>query len=265
MTLCIAWRDNQGVHFASDSRLKLAANSFADVGIKVLALPYQVFQPIDASSGRSSIAFSGELGMCFAGSAVNSLTIKEALADVLKTLQHVPGHTDTSMQGIANFVLVAYREISRKICQTVIADKGRADILIGGFCQEKQVIRVFRFSTDQQNQHCCKEVLQTLTYELLGSGAGAAQADMPQSPTHSDYFDVLKSVINDPAIDSVGGNVQYGRFKDDRFVVHGVYEIGPPPHYWRGGLDMNSKDFLANESGFIPGAPFIDPYSTIGT
>ncbi len=35
MTLCMAWRSNGSVHFASDSRLTVARNSYTDVGIKV--------------------------------------------------------------------------------------------------------------------------------------------------------------------------------------------------------------------------------------
>ena len=81
MTLCAIWRENNGVHFASDSRLTIAQNSYADVGIKVLSLPYRIYSPRD-SAGARTLDVSGELGMCFAGSAVSSLFVKEAVAEV---------------------------------------------------------------------------------------------------------------------------------------------------------------------------------------
>jgi hypothetical protein len=202
--------------------------------------------------------------MCFAGSAVNSLTIKESIAEVLKTLQRVPGHTDVSMEGIASFIFVAYRVISQRICETAIAEHGRADMLIGGFCQKAKCIRVFRFSTDDQNQHSCREVLADLPYELVGSGTNAAARDIPQDPTEQDYLNVLTSVIADPSIDSVGGNLQYGRFKGVQFVVHAIYDFGPPVHHWRCGLDLNSTEFADNPSGFVPWEPFFEPAGTLG-
>jgi hypothetical protein len=223
------------------------------VGVKVLSLPYQVLD-----HRTRTVAFSGELGMCFAGSAVNSVTIKESLAEVLKTLEHVPGHTDISMKGIASFLFTAYKVISQRICATAIGPNGRAEMLVGGLCQKANSIRVFHFTTDEQNQHSYREVLETSKCELVGSGARAARDDIPKHPTEMDYLNVLRSVIADPHIDSVGGNIQYGRFDGDRFVVYGIYEIGPPVHHWRGGLDLNSEDFMKNESGFVPGVPFLD-------
>ncbi|NOT10950.1 MAG: hypothetical protein HOP23_03800 [Methylococcaceae bacterium] len=83
------------------------------------------------------------------------------------------------------------------------------------------------------------------------------------NPSLHDYFNILKAVIADANVPSVGGNIQYGQFKDNRFIVHGVYQFGPPVHHWRSVLDLNSEEFMNNTSGFIPGIPYFDPYSTI--
>lgn len=135
MTLCIAWRNNGTVHFASDSRLTMATNSYADVGIKVMSLPYTVLEPAGQGDKQRAIAFTGDLGLCFAGSAVSSLTLKEAIVEVLKTLQYAPGYTDTSMAGIADFIFTAYKIVSREICRTALGPNGRASILVGGVCR----------------------------------------------------------------------------------------------------------------------------------
>jgi hypothetical protein len=68
--------------------------------------------------------------MCFAGSALNSLKIKESIGEVLKAMQHALGCTDISMDSIANFIFTAYKIISRRVCETVLAGKGRAGILL---------------------------------------------------------------------------------------------------------------------------------------
>jgi len=65
MTLCMAWRSNGSVHFASDSRLTVARNSYTDVGIKVSALPFTVLEPAPAETNTPRrVALSTELGMC---------------------------------------------------------------------------------------------------------------------------------------------------------------------------------------------------------
>lgn len=160
MTLCMAWKGNGTVHFASDSRLTVANNSYADVGIKVLTLPLTILNP---SQGDSHVprtaALSTDMGMCFAGSAVNSLMVKESVIEVLKRLQHAPGYTDTSMVAIANFIFTAYKMISKEVCQTALGPNGRANILVGGQCTQTKTLRVFHLSTDDLNAPALTEIL----------------------------------------------------------------------------------------------------------
>lgn len=265
MTLCIAWRNGGTVHFASDSRLTVAQNSYADVAIKVLSLPLTIFDPADrATPNQRTVAHRWDLGMCFAGSAISSLFVKESVTELIKGLQYVPGYTDISMEGVANFIFTAYRLISREICATSIGRNGRANLLIGGMCPREQKIRVFQLSTDDFNEHHLEEVLTDTSCVFVGSGAKTAQQDLPQYPAVNDYIDVLKSVIDDPTEPSVGGHVQYGCFKKDKFVVYGIVELDQGVHYWRGAIDLNSRDFMAGHKSFIPGFPYIDPFEMFG-
>lgn len=265
MTLCMAWKLRGVVHFASDSRLTFG-NSYADVGIKVFSLPYQILSPsTDQDENPRSVAVSGELGMCFAGSTVNSLTIKESIVEVLKSLQYAPGYTDISMAGIAGFVFTAYKIISRRVCQTDLGHKGRADIIIGGLCPIENLVRVFLLSTDMQNNHSIIEILnEDNSYQFIGDGKRYAENEMPANPMDIDYLNVLKSAIDDQELVSVGGNIQYGEFRENKFAVFGVLEYGQKVHYWRGALDLNSEDFMADHTNFIPGLTYLDPFRTIG-
>lgn len=267
MTLCMAWKSNNEVHFASDSRLTVAENSFADVGIKISTLPITIYDPAQENSNAPrKVAHNAVLGMCFAGSAVNSLTIKESITEVLKSLQHVAGHTDISMVGIASFVFKVYQMISKEVCQTALGPNGRASILIGGYCTEKKVVRVFHLSTDINNKHTITEVLTDQNHFFVGTGARQAEDDLPQNPTDIDYFNILKSVIQGDSVPTVGGNIQYGCFKSTGFVVYGMVELTDAAnvHYWRGAIDLNSQEFMDGHGTFIPGFPFVDPYSTFG-
>lgn len=265
MTLCMAWKHNGVVHFASDSRLTFG-NSSADVGIKVFSLPYRILNPTtEQDNAVRSVAVSGELGMCFAGSTVSSLTIKESIVEVLKSLQYAPGYTDISMAGIAGFVFTAYKLISRRLCETDLGHKGRADIIIGGLCPIDNIVRVFLLTTDVQNNHSIAEILtENNSHWFIGDGKQYAENEMPERPLTIDYLNILKAAIESQDLESVGGNVQYGEFRENKFIVFGVLEFGEQLHYWRGALDLNSADFMADHRSLVPGISYIDPFSTIG-
>lgn len=262
MTLCVVWRDHEGVHFASDSRVTLAKNSYADVGIKVLCLPYQIYSPQD-NSGIRTLYVSGELGMCFAGSAVNSLFIKESIAEVLKGLQYVPGYSNISMDGLVKLVFTTYQLISQKVCSTALGGNGRSALVITGWCTDKQCIRSYLLETSDSNTHSYTEILKTQnTFEFVGSGKGKAETISLANPTKTDFLQVLKSVIEDPAENSVGGAIQYGYITDRNFKICGIVEFNEGVHYWRGALDLNSNEFMGGNDVIIPMLTYIDPFNT---
>lgn len=264
MTLCVVWRNNDAVHFASDSRLTLAANSYADVGIKVLSLPYRIYSPRDRAGDRSMVV-SGELGMCFAGSAVNSLVLKESVSEVLKELQYAPGFTDISMGALAELIFNAYQLISTKLCATAIGCKGRAAIVVAGWCAERKQIRTFLFETSDVNVHRSTEILtKSEQHVFVGSGIENAEGVLPTKPTDLDYLKVLKKVIDDQSQETVGGAIQYGYFQGCDFKIRGIVEIDEGVHYWRGALDLNSPEFMGKCGALIPGISYIDPFAGVG-
>lgn len=99
MTLCVVWKKGEAVHFAADSRLTVGENSTTDIAVKVHALPYRIFEPISDGTREKNLHAEGDIGICFAGSAISSMFIIETLAELMKQLQYVPGSSDTSMMG----------------------------------------------------------------------------------------------------------------------------------------------------------------------
>lgn len=264
MTLCIAWKQEQAIHLASDSRLTIAENSYADVGIKVLSLPYRILEPASQNQTLArGIAYQGELGMCFAGSALNSLMIKESVAAVLQDLQYAPGYTDVSLKGISEFIFKAYRLISQKVCETAIGHKGIADFIICGQCPSTGSLRAFKFATDMSNVHSLEEVLVNSRHEFLGSGAAYVNPNAMPS-RNVDYLELLRDMICNDSIPSVGGSIQYGTLHNNGFKIFGIADLNNGVHYWRGALDMNSEYFLSGHSDLIPGITCINPFRTFG-
>lgn len=262
MTLCVAWRTDNNVHFASDSRISFASKSYADVGIKVLSIPYNLYSP----SPERNLDFSGELGMCFAGSAVNSFVIKESILEILKDIQYAPGYSDISMDALSQLVFATYREISKLVCETSIGGNGRAALIIAGWCNEKNCIRSFLMLTSDQNVHSCEEVLSEQNKHIfIGNADAKAEHLLTKNPTNSDYLYTLKNIIDDDSVPGVGGHIQYGNFNGKHFKVYGITEfdqLAGKVHYWRGALDINSDDFMNSKRSLVPGLPYIDPFQT---
>jgi len=265
MTLCIVWRDGSNIKFVSDSRLSFGSAGTSDFGIKVVRIPFNIYGPDEPGSDRSLI-LSGDLGMAFAGSAIGALMVKEALAEVLFSMQAIPIFDDHAygMDSIANFVFCAYEVISKELC--AIMDKnGCTCIVFGGHCAIQNKLRAFRIETDDQKQRHKSEVLTGNTdMEIFGSGGHAARKQMPERATERDIIDVLQRVIDDPTVPSVGGNIQYGSFAGSKFQPAGIAKLGDADefghcdvHYWRGSLDLNGSDF-DQANGLTPNFPMLD-------
>lgn len=270
MTLCVVWRDDGIVNFASDSRLTLKEKStessavYTDIAIKVLSLPYKIFNP--TYENKTSVAYEGELGMCFAGNAINSLFIKETIVELIKDLQLTPGYTDISMQGIADYMFSIYKPITEKVCDAVMGGSGRAFIIIGGFCPDLGKVRVFSMETDVNNKHTLTELLkQNNDHFFTGSGKAIAIKNLTCQPTSKDILKTLQFVINDVDTESVGGKIQYGSFQDEKFSVSGIADIGDDVHYWRGALDINSDTVNSSNGGFVSRFTFIDPFDVFSS
>lgn len=255
MTLCVVWRDGTNIKFASDSRLSFGSAGVTDFGIKIVRIPFNIYGP-NEPNGEKPLLFCGDLGMAFAGSAIGTLMVKEVLVEVLYSVQCIPTFHDYSMDGIADFVFLAYEVISKDLCATIY-EQGRTCIVFAGYCAMQKKLRAFRIETDSQNQrHKCEVLIGDADIEIFGSGVDSARRQMPNGANEREIIAVVQAVVDDPAVPSVGGNIQYGSFAGSRFRPMGVAKIDDSGvHYWRGSLDLNGPDFAQAE--LLPNFPLL--------
>lgn len=268
MTLCIVSRFNGQIHFASDSRLKIDSNSYADVAIKVLALPYRIYSATD-QDGNKTLDYEGELGMCFAGSAVNSLFIKETITEIIKNLQYAPPLTDVSFDKLVTIIFKAYKVISKAVCETVLAERGISEIFIAGFCPKEKGLRVYKFETNPiSNSQSFSEVLRTEgEYILSGNGKNRAEQflkTLTEPTIMRDLLLALKETIDDTNVEDVGGHIQYGVLGGNAFITHGIVEYleNGEIKYWRGFIDLNGGEFMSASDDLVLSYSYIDPFDT---
>ena len=150
------------------------------------------------------------------------------------------------------------RDQSKDLCATLL-EKGRTCIVFGGYCTTQQKLRAFRIETDCQNQRHKREILINDTdVEIFGTEQSAALTRLRSGATERDIIAAIQAVIDDPAVTSVGGNIQYGSFLGTSFQPRGIAKLDDTGvHYWRGTLDLNGPEFLDQE--LLPNFPMLDP------
>lgn len=257
MTLCIVWRTADDIRFASDSRGRVGA-VYVDAVIKVLRIPYQISGA--APSGETPpIVARGEIGMAAAGATLIAMATKEALVEIVRSMQGIEGHNSFGMDEIASFMFRGFQEICARYSR--FGSNSDTTVVVAGFCEASQRLRAFRMAHDGSlSLQNCNEVLTGEgEIEYLGSGVGITANSLHSKPFTD--FNILKSlqlVIDDPTVPGVGGNIQYGAFRGHDFVVYGVATLtNGGVHYWRGPLDLNGPAF-DQPGSLLPNFPLLD-------
>jgi len=276
MTVCIAWKLNGNVFLASDSRLGFGHQNYADIGVKILQLDVNIFDPTPEGSNEKKLKEMVPLGMCFAGSTVNSLCIKETISEVVKSFQHAGRFTDYSMHGIAKTIFKIYEDISLKMVTTVGNDSALSEIIIAGYCPKEKNIRSFKFEQVKNSSPIAfnfNEILKgEKEIEIIGSGKQAAIKEFNNKHcsvlTNNNVMKTIKYVIDSEDIESVGGAIQYGEFYKDKdsikFVKKGFAFMSDNSdiQYFIGGVDVNSNRYQESMDDFIISHEYIDPFNS---
>lgn len=234
MTLCIAWRYNNKIQFASDSRITAdnEAQHYIDIAIKVMAINVKIFDPIRVETGMKSIIYDHIIGMCFSGNTTTTFLLKEAVSEILTKLQVYPGYTDFSFHGICNVVKDMLIHTANKIREGFDYEQD-VQFLLGGFCPQREKVLVYRFDLIDLHERydvIVDEVLEDEEndLEMVGSGSDQASGRLANDDnlyTDKAIFDVIKALSLDDEFPEVGGPIQYGYFKDDDFVIKGVADF----------------------------------------
>ena len=257
----MVWRSVDNIiHFASDSRVTIGSHRI-DAGIKVLRIPYRIVG-VGENGNHPEIA-RGDIAMAASGASTIAMIIKEALVEILRTVQGIPEQNTFGMDEIANLLMRGFEEI----CRGFAVPLGKSsDIIIvfAGYCIDQRKLRAFKMQHDgATNMQIINEVLEDIGgIEIYGSGARSGRIAFGAKPFSSkDALDALQEVIEDQNDPSVGGNIQYGSFIDKSFVIKGVaVQIDGQIHYWRGPIDFNSDAFFPGR-GLLPLFPYLDMVS----
>ncbi len=272
MTLCMAWKTVNNIHFASDSRITLRKtnlDNYVDVGIKVFSIPVKIYSPINFDTGEQTLDYNHFIGLCFSGYATNGYVAKETIYEVLQRLQYTKD-TEFSMDGIAKIIAKFYQHISVKLCEELYED-GKADFFITGFCPKDKFIKTYKFELITEKyppKAIYNKILIDNGIEFLGSGKKAAEK-LLLNHANIEPLKLLRIVNQDEEVPSVGGNIQYGDFDENNdFTIKGVddFEIIDEEILNRKlllrGTQLYEKDITFDSDDFYISYTFIQPFES---
>ncbi|PZR10352.1 MAG: hypothetical protein DI539_21240 [Flavobacterium psychrophilum] len=267
MTLVIARKIKNVISFSSDSRIKFGDQGFIDFGIKIFPIPVKIYSPTDKATGKTDLDYDYNLGLAVVGSSINAYTIKDSVTEILQNIQHVPGYTDLSMDGISKLVFKIF-EMSTKELMAILQKQGLCQLILGGYCPIKKRIRVFLFSIDDSTLPVTpifSEILQEDDTLFFGSGKTLAEQIYLSGTKGS--LHIIREVIKGGKIDSVGGGLQYGEFDGNQFRVYGVtdyarYDDGSFKEYLYTlrGINLYKDEFERESDGFHIAYSFKTPF-----
>lgn len=228
MTLCVAWRWENDIQFASDSRITVGS-TYSDLGIKICAIPVRIISAIDRDTGEFSERFSGQYGLAFSGSFTSAYVIREILSEVLQNLQFVGLSSSMSIERIMNLVhkFHAYYTDQLRAKHSFGLD---LDFILAGKCPVTGTVKVFQFIAEQNATYSEVLLSKPFSFSAIGSGepkfSELIADDLAHPPCRVNFaiFNRLRDVIRDSIIESVGGAVQAGIFENGQFRLMGVLE-----------------------------------------
>jgi hypothetical protein len=269
MTLVIVQKRKSEISICSDSRFNYKSAGTFDFGIKVSSIKVQIFSPYD-EQGNRTLDYDHKIGVGVTGSTTAAYTIKEYVSEALMNLQHTPGYTDFSFEGISNFVLKFYKKICSELT-TLFRKDGLCQVILVGYCPLEDKVRTFLLDTDLSDypiKFTSTEILKDDGIEFYGSGKSEAKKVIELYP-HYSPLNILRRVIFEGRVPSVGGGLQHGSISHKDFYIQGLMVESPtnvnPNHcdFMLWGISHYEGEFEEDENGFLLNMSFIMEYGAL--
>lgn len=253
MTLVIINKYDKKMSFSADTRISFGEQGFFDKTIKIFRVPCRIKGLSTSVETISKYEFEYDYGLSVVGNTINAFTIKDSISELLFNIQYISNISDKSIIGISELVLKVYEKVSIEIC-SLLRKTGICEIILGGFCIVEKKIRIIRFypklESNLQTFHF-EEILKSDGQEMYGSGKSLAIKIFDKNRQLSP-LKIIKKVIEDTTVNSVGGSVQQGIFgADNNFHILAIND----KHNLDAQISLHGFPFLQND--FITKYPYL--------
>ena len=230
MTLCLTWKNNNDIYFASDSRITRRA--YLDYIVTSNTAPKIFSIPIRIYSADLKLYYDKDWVFCLAGGYISATGYADTLSEVLSNLQIADPFSDVDYLKILNIAFNIYEQIGKQLVETGNRE-ALAKILITGVCP-KDSKRNFVYEFGYQVQYhgityYSKEIdLDEYEMHFIGDDTAIEYFKEKLQKHHAKhYFKLLKEICNNEDFPTVGGHLQAGILKLDapkHFSIYGILE-----------------------------------------
>ncbi len=230
MTLCIAWKRGRETYLVSDSRLTSSGSLVTNDANKIFKIKVEIYGavPSETPNVAEPIIFQSSFGLCFAGSYMNGSILADTIEEVLSNIQAVP-YSDISIDNLSDIAFVVYKRVSEQLMKLHRQD-GLSEVLLGGYCPSSGNLKFYKFSPKFEPDELLNfekhEIQITEQPTFIGDSSAKQKANSLLPKLGQDYsvFHLLREVINDDDVTTVGGNIQAGLFRPNTFKTYGIAE-----------------------------------------
>jgi hypothetical protein len=233
MTLCLAWKQGQEIYFASDSRLTDTHKSvLTNDATKIFKVSVEIYGPVRSEEPNipEPLLHQTTFGLCFTGSYLNGSLLADTIEEVLSNLQGTPDHSDFSIENLSDIAFAIYKQVSRQLTE-IHRENGLTEVLFGGYCPVSNDFKLYKF---YPKRIVAGETLDFEKYEvningqtiLIGDASAKEKANDLINNLNRQYshFHIIRDIIKDTEIPTVGGNIQAGLFRPSKFKTYGIVE-----------------------------------------
>ncbi|MEI7979703.1 MAG: hypothetical protein WCI53_12720 [Bacteroidota bacterium] len=168
-------------------------------------------------------------GLCFTGSYLNGSILADTIEEVLSNIQATP-LSDISIDNLSDIAFAVYKQVSRQLMQ-IHNEKGLTTVLLGGFCPFTTEFKLYKFAPKpiipgQLVDFTKSEIILVNDIVFIGDSAAEIKARQLLNNSSNQFtpFHILRDIIKDATFKTVGGNIQAGLFKANKFKTFGIIE-----------------------------------------
>jgi hypothetical protein len=266
MTLCLAWMRKGEISFASDSRLTDSNGQIAtDIASKIFTINVTIY-----SEAKNIIRLNNRYGMCFTGSYLNGSIMADTMGELLSNLV-MPDDQTIDAETIIKIGFEIYQDVSNHL-MSIHGKNGLTTMWITGTCPKEKRNLIFKFSWQYSDDgqailFTMEEALFDEQLIFIGDQAATEQAgqlkhkiDFSKGYFKDNYteYHLLREIINNPEIPSVGGAMQTGHLLRGQFSTFGMvdYEIVAIP---------DTSLYIVKNIYTFRGIPLVRAIETINT
>ena len=219
MTLCLAWDTSKNISVLSDSRLSNGNEIVTDQATKIFRIQVNLKTPY----GQNHQKFQPKYYcFCFAGSYLNGSLLANMIEALFNDITIFNKKSEYSFEQLSKIAFGVYKHIS-KYLSSIHRNNGLSEVLFGGQCYKTNNVKfsIFKTSINEFSELVFKS--QKLILKRKPTTFGDKQAKIKFEQLYNDSkpinenFHILKKIIDDKEIKTVGGEIQYGFFKNGNF------------------------------------------------